>query len=102
MYLWLKEFLGVKAGLVGALFYTFAPYRFVDLYVRGAIGECVAFVWLPLILYFGLKFSKEQKNIYLFGGSLSLGLLIMSHNLFELNVSTISIRLLSFLTLSFH
>ena len=84
MYLWLKEFLGVKAGLVGALFYTFAPYRFVDLYVRGAIGECVAFVWLPLILYFGLKFSKEQKNIYLFGGSLSLGLLIMSHNLLSL------------------
>jgi len=84
MYLWLKEFLGTKAGFVGALFYAFAPYRFVDLYVRGAIGECIAFVWLPLILYFGLKFSKKQESVYLLGGSLSLAILIMSHNLLSL------------------
>src|SRR3989344_538734 len=49
MYAWLKEFLGIKAGFVGALLYMFAPYRFVDLYVRGAIGEHVAFVFPPLI-----------------------------------------------------
>ncbi len=84
MYLWLKEFLGSRAAFVGALVYTFAPYRFVDLFVRGAIGECMAFVWLPLILYFGLRFAKKQNGIFLLFGSISIAFLIMSHNLLSL------------------
>ena len=52
MYVWLKEFLGIRSAFVGATLYMFAPYRFVDLYVRGAIGEHLAFVFLPLIFYF--------------------------------------------------
>ena len=49
MYLWMSSAFGKRAGLIGALLYIFAPYRFVDLYVRGAIGEHVAFVFPPLI-----------------------------------------------------
>ena len=51
MYLWLKEFLGDRPAIVGSILYLFAPYRFVDLYVRGALGEHVAFVFIPLVLY---------------------------------------------------
>lgn len=82
MYIWLREFLGDYPGFIGGLLYMFAPYRFVDLYVRGAIGEHVAFVFLPLILYFLFRLSKEKvfHSFILIGGALSLAGLFLSHN----------------------
>lgn len=80
MYLWIREFLGEKAGFASGLFYMFAPYRFVDLYVRGAIGEHVFFVFPPLVMFFLLKLSKAVRWRYIVGGSLSLAGLILSHN----------------------
>ena len=61
MYLWAKNALGEKAGMVCAALYLYAPYRFVDLYVRGAIGEHVAFLFAPLVLLFLLHLSQEIK-----------------------------------------
>lgn len=84
MYLWINEFLGKRSAFISSLLYLFAPYRFVDLYVRGAIGEHVAFVFPPLILYFLLKRSKQHSYWYIVGGSLSLAGLILSHNAISL------------------
>ncbi len=39
------------AGLVGALAFTFAPYRFVDLFMRGALAEHAAFALVPWLLF---------------------------------------------------
>lgn len=80
MYFWAKEFLGEIPGFASAFLYMFAPYRFVDLYVRGAIGEHVAFVFPPLIFYFILKISKKSSPWYLICGGLSMAGLILSHN----------------------
>jgi len=81
MYLWLREFLGEIAGVFGGVLYMFAPYRFVDLYVRGALGEHVAFVFPPLILFFILKLSKEKFSpLFIAGGSLAIAGLVLSHN----------------------
>lgn len=80
MYLWLRSFLGNISGLAGGLLYLFAPYRFVDLYVRGAIGEHVAFIFPPLIFYFLLKLIKRVRWKDTVGGSFSLAGLILSHN----------------------
>src|SRR3972149_5598738 len=38
------------AAFTGGIVYLFIPYRFVDLYVRGSLGEIIAFVFPPLIL----------------------------------------------------
>lgn len=84
MYLWINEFLGGRSGFLAAVFYMFAPYRFVDLYVRGAIGEHVFFVFPPLVLFFLLKLSQEIKWRYIVGGALSLAGLILSHNALSL------------------
>ncbi|MEC3950110.1 integral membrane-like protein [Sphingobium sp. HWE2-09] len=35
--------------LLGAMLYMAAPYHLYDIYVRGALAEATAFVWLPLI-----------------------------------------------------
>jgi len=37
--------------LLATLLYVFAPYRFFDYSVRGAISEHLAFVWLPLAFW---------------------------------------------------
>lgn len=84
MYLWLKEWLSREGAFVGAMLYMFAPYRFVDLYVRGAIGEHAAFIFPPLVLYFLFKLSKKQSYWHLFGGALSLAGLILAHNAISL------------------
>jgi hypothetical protein len=39
-----------RAALAGALLYAIAPYRFVDLYARCALGEHFSFIFLPLLL----------------------------------------------------
>ena len=80
MFLWIKNVFGAKEGFVAGLLYTLAPYRFVDLYVRGAIGENFFFIWPPLVCYFLYKLSREYKWIYLAGGAFSTALMMLSHN----------------------
>ncbi len=84
MYVWVKSFLNQKAGIIAAILYMFAPYRFIDMYVRGAIGEHMAFIFPPLILYFLLKSSRKSSYWNVVGGVLSLCGLILSHNAISL------------------
>lgn len=84
MYLWLKEFLTLGAAFVGAILYVYAPYRFVDLYVRGDIGENLAFAFMPLSLYFIFKLNQKIRSQYVVLGSISIALLILSHNAISL------------------
>ena len=81
MYLFIKKLLSDdKAAFFASALYVIAPYRFVDLYVRGAIGEHVAFIFPPLVFYFLIKLSKNYSYWHILGGSLSLAGLILSHN----------------------
>lgn len=82
MFVFLSEFLDDFTAFFGGVLYMFAPYRFVDLYVRGALGEHVAFIFLPLIFYFLLKLSKEKKlnTLTIAAGGISFSGLFLSHN----------------------
>ncbi len=81
MYAWMSAAFGKRPAFIGSLLYLFAPYRFVDLYVRGAIGEHVAFIFPPLILYFLYKLAISKNKVYNgVGLSLSFAALILSHN----------------------
>lgn len=84
MYLWLREAIDEYSGVVGGLLYLFAPYRFVDLYVRGAIGEHVAFIFPPLLFYFLLRISKKQTVSNVIGGGVTFACLILAHNAISL------------------
>src|SRR3990167_387619 len=67
------------AAFAGAIVYIFTPYRFVDLYVRGSLGEIVAFIFPPLILGAIFKIAKGQK-IFLPITAFLISFLILSHN----------------------
>lgn len=82
MYLLLKELLGNMLGVAGATVYVYAPYRAIDVYFRGDIGEAVAFVFFPLILLALYKLGGEGSSKKWVGmGALSVAGLILSHNI---------------------
>lgn len=64
MYLALKSKFGALASWVGALIYTLAPYRFVDIYVRGALGESLSFVFPPLLIW---GFARKSLPLLILG-----------------------------------
>jgi len=70
------------AACISALLYAYFPYRMVDLYVRGSLGETIAFVLFPLLFYLTVKIVESKKPVlYIIGYSLSLAALIMAHNI---------------------
>jgi uncharacterized membrane protein len=75
-----KFFSKITAFLI-SIIYLFTPYRAVDLYSRGAIGELWSFVFMPLVLlsFYNLIKNQNLKNCAV--ASVSLAGLILSHNL---------------------
>lgn len=70
------------AGVISAVFYVYLPYRIVDLYARGSIGESLSFIFFPLIVYFVLKILDDPKpKIYIVFASVSYAMLIATHNI---------------------
>lgn len=50
-----------KSGLFASLLYSLAPYRLINLYLRGAVGEYTALTFLPLVLYgFYMIFTRAH------------------------------------------
>lgn len=73
------------AGAISAILYVFLPYRMVDLYVRGSLGESLAFVFFPALLFFLLVLADNAQSKF---GKLSVALLfaalLMTHNIMAL------------------
>ena len=50
------------ASLAGAVIFTYLPYRFGNLYMRGAFGESVSLMFVPLILLSAHLITKDQRK----------------------------------------
>jgi hypothetical protein len=81
MFLLAKEVFGKWGGIISSVFYIYAPYHSVDVYVRGALSESWALIFFPLIFLFALKLSKVKSINNLFGLALSLAGLFFTHNI---------------------
>ncbi|MFH1971208.1 MAG: 6-pyruvoyl-tetrahydropterin synthase-related protein [Patescibacteria group bacterium] len=81
MYFLAKKFLQNWPSLAISVLYVYAPYRSVDIYVRGAMSEAWTFVFFPLIILFTIllleKFSKKILGFLI----LSLAGLFLTHNI---------------------
>lgn len=91
MYLFLKSFLRFWPALIGAMLYTYAPYKAVDVYVRGAMGEFFALVFFPLIFLSIYKLIQTNKLKHIAFFALSLGLLLLTHNLMPILFAPVAI-----------
>ena len=70
-----------KVIIIGTIAYTFSNYHITDVYVRGALGEVSAMMFLPILLsaIYELIYNQKVNKWYLL--TLSLTGLIFSHNL---------------------
>ncbi len=80
-YLLGKKLFGRYGGLLLAASYSLAPYRAVNLFVRGALSEAFAMAFLPIVILEAINFTKQPKTRYLLILILSLAAIILSHNL---------------------
>lgn len=68
-----------KAFLVSVL-YQFAPFRFVEILMRGSFGEVYTYAFLPLTLFGLIRLFKKPSTSNLILTALSSALLVLSHN----------------------
>jgi len=73
-YMFLLSLFGKKPALLGTLMGAFVPYWFVDLYVRGSVGEVWAIAWIFASLF---AISKSLPLLLV----ISVSLVITSHNI---------------------
>lgn len=76
-FLWLRRLFGGWAAGLASVVCATVPYWFVDIYVRGSVGEILAIAWFFLAL-----FAVERGGTILL--SISGALLILSHNIMAL------------------
>lgn len=81
MYLWAKIYWGKLGGVVSSIFYTYAPYHFLDIYIRGSVGEVWALALFPVFLWSITLLAKEKNSLLLPISPLVLALVIFSHNI---------------------
>ena len=74
------------AALTGAVIFSYLPYRFGDLYMRGAFGELVSMMFVPAVLLAMHKVTQGNKLPVLFL-ALSVFGLITSHTVIFLMFS---------------
>lgn len=96
-YLWSKEFWGKLGGVVSSVFYTFSPYHFVDIYIRGSVGEVWALGFFPAFLWAYTRFANSRQIAFLIYSSIFLALIIFSHNILALMFFIFSLAYVSFL-----
>jgi len=75
-----KLFKNKTGGIVVGLAYTLAPYRALNLYIRGALSEAWGMMAYPWIVWGMIKIIHREKNGWLIT-TLSLSVLFLSHNI---------------------
>lgn len=90
MFFLAREFWGNLGGFLSAVFYIYAPYHAVDVYVRGAMAEHWGLVWFPLILLAVYKVIREKESKWILLLAASYGFLLLSHNIMSLLFSVVA------------
>lgn len=99
MYLLSKEFFGKLGGLISAVFYTYAPYHAVDVYVRGAFPEFWSMVFLPAIFWTFYKLRRDYEWRFFIFSIIFMSSLILTHNLVVVMAGPFLFLWIAFLTL---
>lgn len=76
-----RKFFNQVSSFAAAVVYLYTPYRAVDLYVRGAVGEMWGFVFMPLVFLAFVDLTQKRNVRSLIFASFSLAGLMLAHNL---------------------
>lgn len=78
-YIFLRLYFNPLYSFLGVFLFNLAPYRILNVYIRGAIPEYFASLFLPLILISIYYIVKKRKYSYAFLLSLSITGLVLTH-----------------------
>jgi hypothetical protein len=97
MFLFADYHFGRKAGWLAMAAYAYAPYFHVDIFVRHAFAELLAFPLYPLTLYGFSRYSSESKWRFLIIGALAWSGILLTHNPSALLFSPVLLGFIGFL-----
>ncbi len=83
-FIFLRSLFGNFPALVGSVMYSFAPFKAVEVYVRGSLSEFWALVFFPFLFWSSFRFIKTQKMRYGLWLALFIGLMLLTHNLMSM------------------
>lgn len=69
------------AALVAAVLYTYTPYRAVDVFVRGTLGEAYALALFPWLFLAYLRFQTRPSLARLLPAGALFGLFLINHQI---------------------
>jgi uncharacterized membrane protein len=101
MYMFAGDRMNRNGAFTAAILYMYAPYRFEDVYARGAFAESFTFVFLPFILFSFHRLAEQKTRRYFVLSSLTLAGLILTHNAIGLFFTGFLLVYLSFLLYKF-
>jgi hypothetical protein len=78
-YVFLTLFFSAETALLATIFYSLAPYRIMNLYMRGAMPEFASAVWVPLLLIAMYFIQKNGRIVWYFVFGLGVLGLILTH-----------------------
>lgn len=81
MYAYARHVLGRRRALLAAVVYVYVPYHLADIYVRAALAEYSAFVWMPLALLAFHRLVEKATPQRMGLAALAYGALWLTHNL---------------------
>ncbi len=84
MFALVRAILGNWPGFVASILYTYIPYKAVEVYVRGALNEFWSLAIFPLIFWALYELIKTEKKKYFIWLAVSIGILLITHNLMTL------------------
>lgn len=99
MYLWARVYWEAAGAVVSSIFYTYAPYHFLDIYIRGSVGEVWALGFFPAFLWAVTHAIREKQALFVVIGSLFLSFIIFSHNILALMFFPFALSYMLFLFL---
>ncbi len=96
-FLWIRTMASEGVSCVVAVLYMLLPYHLaIDFYRRGALAECWALAWMPLVLYFTTQVAKKKRGSVV-GLAFAFALLIVSHLISVLMFCAVPILLVTLL-----
>lgn len=100
LYLFLRFYFSPLSSFLGIFIFNFTPYRIFNIYVRGAMPEVFASIFLPLILMAMYIFIAKKKFYAFFLLILFIAGLTLSHPMMLVIYSSFFIPYLIFLILT--
>lgn len=80
MFLLVRELGGVWTGVIASVLYVTAPFRLVDLYQRGSLGESLAFAVFPFLCFVSVRYILHPTGVRMVTCAALFACMIMTHN----------------------